>query len=100
MANQKPVKSTRRKPSKPSTVETAEPSIIIEEHTNTSSMLGKSSGWGDDDNWDTDNWDKPKSTSLAAQKKAERDAKNKARKAELEKKRNAKKGLLGARKKD
>ena len=59
--------------------------------------------WDGEDAWNTDDWNaKPKTTNLAAQKKAEREAKLKARKAEMEKKRAQKKGpmKLGTRKND
>ena len=53
-----------------------------------SGFYDSNSGWGAEDDWDTDNWNsssKSGATSAAAKKKAEREAKLAARKAENEK---------------
>ena len=77
--------------------------VIIEDIPASMSALGLNSAFNetkDDDGWGQD-WGTPaKTTQTAAQKKAERDAKMKIRKAEMEKKRAAKKSgtKLGARK--
>merc|ERR1711935_869263 len=90
--------STKKVPKKSVAKKAQSSDIIVEDIPADISALGLNSSFAatqDDDAWG-DDWGTPAvKVKSAAEKKAERDAKMKARKAEMEKKRAAKKATSG-----